>query len=71
MAKKKASARIATNEQIERSIHVIRGQRVMLDADLAALYEVPTGVLNQQVTRNKDRFPMTSHINLRSKSLRL
>jgi hypothetical protein len=57
MAKKKASARIATIEEIERSIHVIRGQRVMLDADLAALYGVPTGVLNQQVTRNKERFP--------------
>lgn len=57
MAKKSASSQIATVEEIERSIHVIRGQRVMLDADLAALYGVPTRVLNQQVSRNADRFP--------------
>ncbi len=48
---------MATAEEIERSIHVIRGQRVMLDADLAALYGVTTSVRNQQVFRNKDRFP--------------
>jgi hypothetical protein len=46
-----------TTRDIERSIHVIRGQRVMLDADLARLYGVTTKQLNQQVTRNKDRFP--------------
>jgi hypothetical protein len=57
MAKRKTSRQTATVEEIERSIHVIRGQRVMLDADLATLYGVPTGVLNQQVTRNKERFP--------------
>jgi hypothetical protein len=57
MAKKKASEPIATIEQIERSIHVIRGQRVMLDSDLAQLYGVMTKQLNQQVSRNKERFP--------------
>ncbi len=57
MAKKKASSEIATVEQIERSIHVIRGQRVMLDSDLAKLYGVTTRQLNQQVARNEDRFP--------------
>lgn len=57
MAKKKTSGRIATVEEIERSIHVIRGQRVMLDADLAKLYGVPTFRLNERVSRNKDRFP--------------
>jgi hypothetical protein len=57
MAKKKASGQIATVEELERSIHVIRGQRVMLDSDLAALYGVPTHRLNEQVSRNKDRFP--------------
>ncbi len=57
MAKKKTSSAVATIEEIERSIHVIRGQRVMLDADLAILYRVPTRQLNQQVSRNKDRFP--------------
>lgn len=42
---------------IEALIHVIRGQKVMLDADLAALYEVPTSALNQAVKRNRERFP--------------
>lgn len=42
---------------IETLIHVIRGQKVMLDADLAALYGVPTKVFNQAVRRNKERFP--------------
>jgi len=44
-------------EQIERAIHVIRGQRVMLDSDLAELYGVPTKALVQAVKRNLDRFP--------------
>jgi hypothetical protein len=39
------------------AIHVIRGQRVMLDADLAALYGVSTKRLNEQVSRNRRRFP--------------
>ena len=38
-------------------IFTLRGQRVILDADLAALYEVPTKALNQAVKRNADRFP--------------
>jgi len=42
---------------IRDKIYEIRGQRVMLDFDLAALYEVPTKVLNQAVKRNADRFP--------------
>src|SRR5262245_36279822 len=44
-------------ELIERRIHLIRGQKVMLDADLAALYQVTTGNLNLAVRRNRDRFP--------------
>jgi|SRR5437870_4320425 len=44
-------------ELIERSILFIRGHRVILDADLADLYGVPTKVLNQAVKRNRDRFP--------------
>lgn len=44
-------------ERIERSILVIRGYRVMLDSDLAALYGVETRVLVQAVKRNWDRFP--------------
>ncbi len=44
-------------ERIERSILLVRGQKVMLDRDLASLYEVPTKVLNQAIKRNSDRFP--------------
>lgn len=44
-------------ERIEGKILLIRGQRVMLDADLAELYGVPTKRLNEQVKRNADRFP--------------
>ena len=44
-------------EIVERRIYLIRGQKVMLDTDLADLYEVPTKVLNQAVRRNLDRFP--------------
>jgi len=43
--------------RIEARIHVIRGERVILDADLAALYGVPTGRLNEAVRRNRARFP--------------
>ena len=57
MAKRQEKAALATREQIERSIHVVRGQRVMLDSDLATLYGVSTRELNQQVSRNKNRFP--------------
>lgn len=42
---------------LARRIHLIRGQKVMLDADLAELYEVPTKRLNEQVRRNLERFP--------------
>ena len=44
-------------ERIERSILLIRGQKVMLDRDFAHLYGVSTKVLNQAVKRHKDRFP--------------
>lgn len=42
---------------IEAAILTIRGKRVMLDADLARFYGIPTKALNQQVKRNTDRFP--------------
>jgi ORF6N domain len=48
---------VAAPGPVETLIHVIRGQKVMLDSDLAALYEVPTRVLNQAVKRNASRFP--------------
>ena len=44
-------------ERIENRILLIRGQKVMIDADLAELYGVPTRVLNQAVKRNSERFP--------------
>ncbi len=46
-----------TPEFIERRIYIIRGQKVMLDTDLAELYQVPTKRLNEQVKRNISRFP--------------
>ena len=44
-------------ERIEKAILLIRGQKVMLDADLAELYGVETRVLVQAVKRNIERFP--------------
>jgi hypothetical protein len=44
-------------EMIERKIFLIRGEKVMLDADLAALYGVTTKRLNERVKRNRERFP--------------
>jgi hypothetical protein len=44
-------------ERIERAILMIRGQKVMLDADLSRLYDIPTKALNQAVGRNERRFP--------------
>ena len=43
--------------QIESRIHIVRGRRVMVDVDLASLYGVPTKRLNEQVKRNRERFP--------------
>jgi len=51
------SAALIPSEQIERAILLIRSQKVMLDADLAALYGVETGQLVRQVKRNFGRFP--------------
>ncbi|HWN08418.1 MAG TPA: ORF6N domain-containing protein [Pyrinomonadaceae bacterium] len=45
-------------KRIEGAIYVIRGERVMLDSDLAVLYGVATTRLNQQVKRNLERFPV-------------
>lgn len=44
-------------ELIERKIYIIRGQKVMLDRDLAELYNVETRILNRNVKRNSKRFP--------------
>ncbi|MDF1593646.1 MAG: ORF6N domain-containing protein [Desulfobacterales bacterium] len=44
-------------ERITSKIYLIRGQKVMLDRDLAELYGVETRILNQAVSRNVERFP--------------
>ena len=44
-------------KQIENRIFTIRGVQVMLDSDLAEMYGVPTGRINEQVKRNIERFP--------------
>lgn len=54
MASEAATAQI---EGMDSQIHLIRGQRVMLDSDLAAVYGVPTMRLNEQFKRNRQRFP--------------
>jgi hypothetical protein len=44
-------------QNVESKIYIIRGKKVMLDEDLAKLYEIPTMRLNEQVRRNLKRFP--------------
>jgi hypothetical protein len=46
-----------TVELVEPLLHVLRGERIILDADLARIYGVPTKRLNEQVRRNAERFP--------------
>jgi len=53
---------------IFQKIYEIRGQKVMLDSDLAELYGVEKRVLNQAVKRNISRFPSISCLNLLKKS---
>ena len=48
---------LISQEEIASIIYFIRGKKIMLDKDLAKLYEVSTSLLNQSVKRNKDRFP--------------
>src|SRR5580698_4257975 len=52
-----ATAKTLPLERVERLIYVLRGQKVLLDFDLAGLYGVETKVLNQAVKRNLKRFP--------------
>ena len=55
MAKKDTS--LVPVEQVQSRILFIRGEKVILDSDLAGLYGVPTKRLNEQVKRNRERFP--------------
>ncbi|MBI4138677.1 ORF6N domain-containing protein [Candidatus Uhrbacteria bacterium] len=58
-------------ERIESKIYLIRGQKVMLDRDLAVLYGVTTGALNQAVRRNLNRFPSDFMFKLTSTELKI
>lgn len=51
------SGSVIPMERIERAIILVRGEKVMLDSDLARLYQVETRALNQAVKRNANRFP--------------
>ena len=55
--RKRKLLRFITDEIIINKIYRLRGEKVMLDKDLAEMYEVPTKVLKQAVRRNIDIFP--------------
>jgi phage regulator Rha-like protein len=57
MPKKAQEMAVMPLEFVERKIFLIRGRKVMIDADLAEMYGVPTKSLNLAVRRNKERFP--------------
>lgn len=57
-------------ERVEQAIYLIRGHKVMLDRDLAALYGVETRVLNQAVKRNANRFPSDFMFDLTREEIR-
>ncbi|MCL5020847.1 MAG: ORF6N domain-containing protein [Bacteroidetes bacterium] len=65
----KSDASLIPIETIEKSILLIRGQKVMLDKDLAALYGVETKNLNKAVKRNIDRFPADFMFQMTGKEL--
>ncbi len=57
MAKSNSNITIETASEIQKKIHTVRGEQVMLDSDLANYYGVETKYLNRAVKRNSDRFP--------------
>lgn len=57
MAEQNQDKSLAIIEGIEEKIYLIRGQKVMIDSDLAEIYQVETKILNRAVKRNLDRFP--------------
>lgn len=62
-------AQLIPIERVENKIYIVRGQKVMLDFNLAELYEVETKVLNQAVRRNIERFPQDFMFQLNQKEL--
>ena len=61
---------IVSDKVIKSLIYVVRGHQVMMDSDLAALYQVETKVFNQAVKRNIMRFRIHSGFSLRTKSIK-
>lgn len=57
MTKALTVSKETTDEEIINRIYIIRGQKIMLDRDLAEMYDVPTFRLNEAVKRNLSRFP--------------
>jgi ORF6N domain len=64
---KKVSTKIIPDESIIRRIYIFRGQKVMVDRDLAELYGIETKALNQAVKRNIGRFPKDFMFQLNTK----
>jgi hypothetical protein len=61
--------RVLVLDAVHQRIHVVRGCKVLLDSDLAALYGVETRRLNEQVRRNRERFPRDFLIELTAKDV--
>ena len=66
MAKKELQE-LVVDQKILNRIYVLRGQKIMLDEDLAEMYKVETRRLNEQVKRNPNRFPKDFMFNLNAK----
>ncbi len=62
---------VITFERVASQIYLIRSRQVILDSDLAELYGVSTGRLNEQVTRNRGRFPEDFMFRLNSQELEI
>jgi len=68
MAKKELQA-LVTEQKILNRIYVVRGEKIMLDRDLAELYGIETRALKQAVKRNKERFPKDFMFEMTSKEI--
>jgi phage regulator Rha-like protein len=66
-----AKTAIVVARKVDSKIFVLRGQRVILDSDLAELYGVQARHLNQQVKRNAKRFPLAFHFQLSAHELKI
>ena len=67
----KVELKFTDNNNIENKIYTIRDTKVMLDSDLAKLYEITTGNLNKAVSRNIERFPLDFMFRLSSEEYSL